>query len=337
MNVAIVILNWNGKEHLKTFLPSVVNHSPDVEIYLADNNSTDDSLSFVKTEFPQIKIIQNQKNHGFAAGYNEALKQIKTDVYVLLNSDVEVTENWLSPVLDQLKNDQIAACQPKIRSYTHKTKFEHAGAAGGFIDKYGYPFCRGRILHINETDDQQYDQSSEVFWATGACLFIKAELFHKAGGFDSDFFAHMEEIDLCWRLKKMGYQIWCEPKSTVYHLGGGTLNYMNPKKTLLNFRNNLFMLHKNYPGKLFPKILIRMILDGIAAMKFLMGFQFRHFTAVLNAHIQYYRSIRTLNQKRKHLKTRSLIQNVSCIYPKSIVFGFYLKGKQTFNKLTPFS
>ncbi|MDF1675256.1 MAG: glycosyltransferase family 2 protein, partial [Vicingaceae bacterium] len=241
-SVAVVILNWNGKHFLEKFLPSLIEHTSFAELIVADNCSTDDSLSFLKENFPQIRIITLAENYGFAKGYNEALKQVNSDVYVLLNSDVEVTENWLQPCLEILKKDNdMAACQPKIKAFHQKTYFEYAGAAGGFIDKYGYPFCRGRIFETLEEDNNQYDEEIEIFWATGACLVIRADIYHELNGLDSFFFAHMEEIDLCWRIQNRGKKIKYVPQSTVFHVGGGTLHKSKPQKTFLNFRNNLIM------------------------------------------------------------------------------------------------
>ena len=333
MKVAVVILNWNGKKHLEQFLPFLMQHSKGAEIILADNHSSDESVRFVSEKYPEISIIRNDKNHGFAGGYNAALKSVQADIFVLLNSDVEVTENWLEPVLDRLKSPNIAACQPKVLSLLDKSRFEHAGAAGGFIDKDGYPFCRGRMFETAELDQGQYDEAVPIFWATGACLFIKSDVFFSAGGFDDRFFAHMEEIDLCWRIKHMGYEIWVEPQSKVYHLGGGTLNYMSPRKTFLNFRNNLFMIHKNHPGPIGLKMLRRLAIDGIAAMKFLFGLQFRHFWQVFKAHIHYYKNISKLNADRKHIKQASKVKHVSGIYSQSIVWSYFIRKIKSFSDL----
>lgn len=331
--IAVVILNWNGKKHLAHFLPSVIKFTPSyVTIFVADNGSTDGSISFVKEKFPQIHIIKNEKNGGFAKGYNDALKQIPADIYILLNSDVEVTENWIIPLIERLNiSDKIAACQPKILSYLDKNKFEHAGAAGGFIDKFGFTFCRGRIFDFVENDNQQYNQSTEIFWATGACLAIKADLYHQSGGFDEDFFAHMEEIDLCWRLKNNGYQIWYEANSTVYHLGGGTLNYNSPQKVYLNFRNNLFLITKNKASKfIFLDIFIRLVLDGIAGIFFLIKGNFKGIIAVLKAHFSFYALLGKMMQKRKQLTQKD---NLYGIYPKSIVWNYFIKKKKKFSEL----
>ena len=261
LKVAIAILNWNGKNWLEKFLPSVISHSENTDIYIIDNASTDDSVAFLKLNFPQVKIIQNTENHGFAGGYNEGLKKIKADIYCLLNSDVEVTENWLNPVVDLFQKDlNISAVQPKILDFNRKNFFEFAGAAGGFIDNLGYPYCRGRIFDEIEEDKGQYDDETEIFWASGCCLFIRSEDFWAENGFDERFFAHQEEIDLCWRLKNSGKKIFYTGKSTVYHVGGGTLNKQSAQKTFLNMRNNLTMLVKNLPvSKVFWIIFSRLI------------------------------------------------------------------------------
>ncbi|HVA99350.1 MAG TPA: glycosyltransferase family 2 protein [Bacteroidia bacterium] len=334
--IAIVILNWNGKKMLETFLPSIVhNNLKDVDIIVADNASTDDSILFVKNIFPQIKIIQNTENGGFAKGYNDALKLVKSDYYILLNSDVEVTPNWIQPFLEILdKHPETVAIQPKILSYINKTEFEYAGGAGGFIDKYGYPFCRGRIFQTIEKDEKQYDNEQEIFWASGACLFIKSLVFHELGGFDEDFFAHMEEIDLCWRIKNAGYKIMYCPTSTVYHLGGGTLHKNNPQKTYLNFRNNLFILFKNHSSRFFyPKIIIRLTLDGIAGIKFLLEGETAHFIAVIKAHFHFYGSLKKLLEKRKITKKNTKKYATSCIYRHSVVYAYYVKKRKKFFQL----
>ncbi|MFN4234677.1 MAG: glycosyltransferase family 2 protein [Bacteroidia bacterium] len=331
--IAVVILNWNGKKHLQEFLPSVVTHTPScIDIVVADNGSTDDSIKFVKENFPSIIITKNPKNGGFAKGYNDALKQINADIYILLNSDVEVSSNWIEPLIERLNsNDLVAACQPKILSYKEKNKFEHAGAAGGFIDKFGFAFCRGRIFDSIEDDNHQYQQSTEIFWATGACMAIKADLFHQVGGFDEEFFAHMEEIDLCWRLKNNGYQIWYEANSTVYHLGGGTLNYDSPQKIFLNFRNNLFLITKNKASNFIAfDIFIRLILDGIAGIFFLVNGNTKGLIAVLKAHFAYYTSLGKMLQKRKQIIQK---ENLSGIYTKSIVWNYFIKKKRKFSEL----
>jgi GT2 family glycosyltransferase len=331
---AVVILNYNGKNFLEKFLPGVILNSGDASIIVADNCSTDDSVPFLKSHFPQVKIIQNSENGGFAKGYNDALKQIEAEYYVLLNSDIEVTENWLNPCIELMdKDNTIAAVQPKILAYHDKTKFEHAGAAGGFLDKDFYPFCQGRIFENIEEDKGQYNTNREIFWATGACMFIRAKLYHEAGGLDDSFFAHMEEIDLCWRLKSKGHKIYYCASSHIYHVGGGTLNYMNPKKTYLNFRNSLYMITKNYQGILFIKIFKRLCLDGIAASLFLFKFQFRHFGAVFKAHMSYYGELSTLLKKRRSLKHAKEQFNAVGLYKRNIVFKKFLGGVKTFGDL----
>ncbi|MDR2206349.1 MAG: glycosyltransferase family 2 protein [Flavobacteriaceae bacterium] len=301
--LSIAILNWNGKSWLNEFLPSVLRFSGNADVYVIDNASTDDSVDFLKQNFPEIKIIQIEKNRGFTGGYNEGLKKIDTEFYCLLNSDVEVTENWTKPVLELFRKDEnIAAIQPKILSFREKEKFEFAGAAGGFIDQFGYPFCRGRIFENIETDRGQYDDETEIFWASGCALFVRAKDFWEQNGFDERFFAHQEEIDLCWRLKNSGKKIFYTYKSVVYHVGGGTLSKQNPQKTYLNFRNNLMMLQKNLP---FPKLLwiifLRLVLDGIAGIYFGIKDGFPHLWAVVRAHFGFYAQIpKTMKLRQKH-------------------------------------
>ena len=315
MDVAIAILNWNGKNWLEKFLPSVISHSENTDIYIIDNASTDDSVAFLKLNFPQVKIIQNTENHGFAGGYNEGLKKIKADIYCLLNSDVEVTENWLNPVVDLFQKDlNISAVQPKILDFNRKNFFEFAGAAGGFIDNLGYPYCRGRIFDEIEEDKGQYDDETEIFWASGCCLFIRSADFWKQNGFDERFFAHQEEIDLCWRLKNDGKKIFYTGKSTIYHVGGGTLNKQSAQKTFLNMRNNLTMLVKNLPvSKVFWIIFFRLILDGAAAFYFAFKNGFPHLWAVLHAHFSFYAQLpktlqlRSKNQIRNYYQSKWLI------------------------------
>jgi GT2 family glycosyltransferase len=334
--VAVVILNWNGKSFLEKFLPSVTNYNSSFsQIIVADNNSTDDSISFLKKHYPQISIIQNKQNGGYAKGYNDALQHVNADYFVLLNSDVEVTPNWLQPVIELMESDKsIAACQPKIKNYNNKNVFEYAGAAGGFIDKFAYPFCAGRILDNIEEDHQQYNQTREIFWATGACLFVRADCFRLVEGFDEDFFAHMEEIDLCWRLKNRGFKIMYQPDSTVYHVGGGTLNKVNPHKTYLNFRNNLLLICKNHPPQFFAyKIFVRLILDGIAGAKFLFGFQPAHCWAVLKAHFSFYKLLPATLSKRKKLKLHIKNYTTTAVYLHSIIVDFYLRGKRNFSDI----
>ena len=336
MKVAVVILNWNGQGYLEKFFPSVITHTAnDAEIFVADNASTDDSISFLHANFPQVKIIKNSENGGFAKGYNQALKNLTNEYFVLLNSDVEVTPNWISLVIEMMDKDKsIAACQPKIKSYQDKNLFEYAGAAGGFIDKYGYPFCRGRIFHSFERDAGQYDNEKEILWASGACLFIRSEVFNIVGGFDEDFFAHMEEIDLCWRIKNMGWKIMFCPQSAVYHVGGGTLPKINPQKTFLNFRNNLYLLLKNHNTQYFwIKLFIRFLWDGIAAVRFIFSLQFNHFMAVLKAHYSFYLNFSKTIKKRKKLKQNIKAYTTTAVYRKSIVVDYFIRGKTKFSEL----
>jgi len=331
--VSVVILNWNGKYFLEKFLPSVYNSTyPNIEFVIGDNASTDDSLAFVKEYYPTIRIISNSENYGFAGGYNKVLEQVDADYYVLLNSDVEVTENWIEPVIEMMERNNYAAAQPKIRAYHKKTHFEHAGAAGGYIDAFGYPFCRGRILHLAEEDLGEYEDEKEIFWATGAALFIKSHVWKEAQGFDSDFFAHMEEIDLCWRLKKMGYKIGYCPTSTVYHVGGGTLNTSNPKKTYLNFRNNLFMLQKNLPlAQAFGVIFVRFWLDLLALLAFLAQRKPKDAWAISRAHQDFFVNFFKNSRKRKKY---SATENKIGRYKKSIIWDFYVNKIQKFTELS---
>ena len=330
--LAVVILNYNGKNHLETFLPSVIEFSNSHQIIVADNCSTDDSISFLKNNFPTVEIIQNLENGGFAKGYNDALKLLKGrfDYYLLLNSDVEVTENWITPLLETLNDENIAGCQPKILSYNDKTKFEHAGAAGGFIDADYFPFCRGRIFEETETDLGQYDFPLEITWTSGAAMLIRSDLFHTVGGFDEHFFAHMEEIDLCLRLAKKGYKFSCNPASSVYHLGGGTLPYNSASKVYLNFRNNLFMLVKNHPGWLFPRLFKRMALDGIAAFKFLADGKLSFFWKVFLSHIQLYIHLPRLLKQRATLK---FDKHDFKFYHGSILWSFFIQKIKRFSTL----
>ncbi|NVK64642.1 MAG: glycosyltransferase family 2 protein [Flavobacteriales bacterium] len=330
---AIVILNWNGKSFLERFLPSVIRTANGAQVIVADNASTDDSVSYLKANFPEIHIIQNSSNGGFAKGYNEALKQVDAEYYVLLNSDIEPEENWLQPLLEVMKDETVAGCQPKVLAYNQKTHFEHAGASGGFMDINYFPFCRGRILTSVEEDQGQYDGQHEIFWATGACLMIRANCFHEVEGFDEDFFAHMEEIDLCWRLKRKNYRFLVEPKSIVYHVGGGTLPYNSPRKTFLNFRNSLFMLTKNHQGVLFPKLVWRMVIDGVAAISFLAKGEFKQFGAVFKAHGAFYRKLGSFLKKRKALKKSSSTFNQAGLFRGNLLWNYYVKGVKKYSNL----
>jgi GT2 family glycosyltransferase len=337
LKVAIVILNWNGSGFLRRFLPSVIRYSSYdwAEILVADNGSTDDSREVVEKEFPSVRYLQLERNFGFAEGYNKALQRIEADYYLLLNSDVEVTENWLKPMLNLMQSDQkIGACQPKILQLDHPEKFEYAGASGGFIDRFGYPFCRGRILNVQENDEGQYDAPIPIFWASGATVLLRASVWKELEGFDTDFYAHMEEIDLCWRMKNIGYKVAVCPQSSVYHLGGGSLSYGNPVKIYLNFRNNLYLLFKNLPkGKLFPVLTARMILDGIAALQFLVTGQFKAFQKVFEAHNSFHRNLFKLISKRKKLLQKSQPVMHPEIYRGSIVLDFFIRKKKKFSEL----
>ena len=329
MKVAVVILNWNGKQLLEQFLPSVVQYSKEATIYVADNASTDDSVAFIKDQFPEVSIVVNPTNTGYAGGYNDALQHIEADVYALVNSDIEVTENWLQPIIKAFQNEPTTAIiQPKILDYKNKDYFEYAGAAGGFIDQYGYPFCRGRIFNTLEKDLGQYDTNQEIFWASGACFFIRSNVYKELKGFDTSFFAHQEEIDLCWRAINKGHTIKYLFESKVFHVGGATLQQGNPKKTELNFRNSLLMLTKNLPEKVFFRVLfIRMVLDGIAGIKFLLEGQPKHLVAVLKAHFSFYQIF------AKNYNKRGTYQESKYYYTKSIVLSYFIKRIHFFNEL----
>ncbi len=332
LKLAIVILNWNGKALLEKFLPSVIEHCPSyARIYIADNGSKDGSAEFLSEHYPELDFLDLKKNHGYTGGYNRSLNLIQAEYYVLLNSDIEVTPRWTDPVIDLMdSNPDIAACQPKILSWHERSMFEYAGASGGFIDKYGYPFCRGRIFENLEEDTGQYNSTEDVFWATGACMFVRGSDFNLAGKLDNDFFAHMEEIDLCWRLKRMGKRVVCQPLSEVYHVGGGTLPKNNPRKTYLNFRNNLLLLAKNLPARQFYLVLLqRLVLDQIAAAKFLLSGQHRDFWAVYRAAFSVFRNLR---KKRKEGKSLPYAP-VSGVYGNSIVIDYFLMGKKRFSLL----
>lgn len=335
--VSVVILNWNGKDFLEKFLPKVIEYSGDHQVVMADNDSTDDSVEYVQNNFPSVEIVINESNGGFAKGYNDALKKVKSKYYVLLNSDIEVTPNWIDPMLNFMEsNNQVAGCQPKILAYHDQKKFEHAGASGGFLDKNYYPFCRGRIFEHTEEDQNQYDSNQRIFWASGAALMIRSELYHEAGGLDEDFFAHMEEIDLCWRIQNMGHEFYCIPSSTVFHVGGGTLNYMNPRKTYLNFRNSLYMIAKNHKGILFFTMFKRLCLDGLAAMKFMFSFQFSHIWALAKAHFHFYGKLGSLLSKRKAFKNKYSLnhrKDLKGVYQKNIILEKFLKGRKKFSNL----
>lgn len=328
MKIAVVILNWNGKKLLEKFLPQVVEHSAQAPIFVVDNASQDDSVPYVREHFPSVQIIENKENLGFAGGYNEGLKHINADVFCLLNSDVWVTPHWLCAPLEIFANQpEIAAIQPKILSLENPEKFEYAGAAGGFLDRYGFPFCRGRIFDTTEYDSGQYDQPTEIFWASGACLFIRSEIFRQLGGFDPDFFAHQEEIDLCWRIHQLGKKIIFTPQSVVYHLGGATLSAASGEKVFLNFRNGLFLLLKNLPkNQLFSTIFCRMVLDGIAAIRFALQGKFSFFWAILRAHFQFYKKLQYFYKKRQNITIKDYF------FRKSVVYLYYIKKKKYFSE-----
>lgn len=331
MKTAIVILNWNGKALLERFIPSVISSSKALAtIFLADNASTDDSVAYCKEYFPEVTIIENTTNGGYARGYNEALRHIEADLFVLLNSDVNTPDGWLEPMLKYFKNNpELGAAQPKILDLKNKEFFEYAGAAGGFVDRLGYPYCRGRIFDTCEIDMGQYDDTIEVQWASGACLFVRANVFKKAGGFDEDYFAHQEEIDLCWRILNLGYKIVASGDSYVYHLGGGTLSSSNPKKTFYNFRNTLFNVVKNVPGTKWVVIVFtRLLLDGIAGIRFILQGRFLHFWAIIQAHFSFYYHIPTLLKKRKYQKIKQSYTSLT-----SIVYAYFIKKKKSFSEL----
>ncbi|MEO6069575.1 MAG: glycosyltransferase family 2 protein [Chitinophagaceae bacterium] len=333
-SVAVVILNWNGKAHLQTFLPSVVASTyPNLKIIIADNASGDDSISFIQNNYKEIDIIPFDKNYGFAQGYNEALKLVESDYYILLNSDVAVTPDWIEPMIQLLEQKvEYVACQPKVLAYKNKKQFEYAGAAGGWLDAFGYPFARGRIFDVCEEDTGQYNDTAEIFWATGASLVIKRFAFHEVGGFDNYFFAHQEEIDLCWRLHLKGYRIFCCPQSVVYHVGGGTLPRGNSKKTFLNFRNNQIMLAKNLPwNEKWWKIPFRIFLDQVSAFKGLLGGEGGYFVSILDAHLAfiYWILFHSKNGSRHQKKLKTL----QGVYPKNIVWQHFAKKKKKFSEI----
>jgi GT2 family glycosyltransferase len=331
LKIAIVILNWNGQKLLEQFLPNIVRYSnPEYcDIYVADNASTDTSIELVKSNFKSVNIKQKTEHGGYAKGYNNALNRINADVFALVNSDVEVTKDWLKPIIRAFEDsEQTAIIQPKILDYKNKEFFEYAGAGGGYIDKYGFPFCRGRIFNSLEKDTKQYNDTKDIFWASGACLFIRKEVFNSIGGFDESYFAHQEEIDLCWRAQNMGYKVKYVGTSNVYHVGGATLQETNPKKTYLNFRNSLYTLTKNLPSNtLFQVLFVRLILDVIAAIRFLFQLKPLFTYMVLKAHLSFY-----INLPR-NLKKRTKNNTKNYYYTKSIVWQHFVKGKKSFKEL----
>ncbi|MES2731601.1 MAG: glycosyltransferase family 2 protein [Bacteroidota bacterium] len=333
--VAIVILNFNGKSLLEKFIPSVIRNSIGYRIFVADNGSTDDSVTFLQNNFHQVTVIRLEKNEGFCKGYNLALQQVDAEYYVLLNSDVEVTPAWVEPLVRLMEaNPRAGAVQPKIKSFYQQSHFEHAGAAGGWLDKWGYPFCRGRLFEVLEPDSGQYNDTEEIFWATGACMLVRAALYHELEGLDNDFFAHMEEIDLCWRLQHAGYQVYYCGESEVFHVGGGTLPKSNPRKTFFNFRNGLILLYKNLPEQgFYQTFFIRLVLDGIAGIKFFLEGNRADFWAVIKAHAAFYRTLSTWKAKRKANLARIKSTEIKGVYEKSVVYEHFVKGKNTFKEL----
>lgn len=335
--IAVVILNWNGSEMLRTFLPSVLQYSQTegVEVVVADNASTDNSLTILAENFPTTRVIRLTENHGFADGYNFALKQFEAEYYVLLNSDVQVTGHWLEPMVQYLDtHPEVAACQPKIRSWKYPDYFEYAGACGGFLDRYGYPFCRGRIMEVLEKDNGQYETVIPVFWATGAAMFIRSADYWEVGGLDGRFFAHMEEIDLCWRLRSRGRGIVCIPQSEVFHVGAATLKKDNPQKTFLNFRNNLVMLYKNLPGKELKQVMfIRGILDYIAAFTFLLKGQVASAKAVYRARCEYKRLKKNFTSDRETNMKKTTLSYIPERIKESILVAYYLKRQKKYSQL----
>ena len=323
---ALVVLNWNGKALLETFLPAMEQFSPQANLYVIDNASTDGSQAMIQESFPAVKLIQHAENYGYAKGYNEGLVGITEPLLILINSDIEVTENWLAPIAALFDSDpELAMVQPKILDYKNKAYFEYAGAAGGYLDKYGFPYCRGRIFNTIEKDEGQYDDIETIFWASGACLFIRNEVFQILHGFDEDFFAHQEEIDLCWRAQNRGYRIKYCGFSTVYHVGGATLNYENPRKTYLNFRNSLMMMYKNLPKRhKFSTIFIRLCLDGLAGVRFMLLFKPKHCWAIIRSHFAFYSRIPKLKNKLEFTNINNYFTE------KSVIFSYFVCRKKNF-------
>lgn len=333
---AIVILNWNGVKMLTRFLPNVLDYSRDeAVVYVADNASTDNSLEVLKRHFPEVRLVLLDENYGFADGYNRALAQIEAEYYVLLNSDVEVSHHWLTPLTEFMDNNPaVAACQPKLLAETDRDAFEYAGACGGFLDRYGYPFCRGRIFDTVEKDNGQYDYEAEILWATGACMMIRSADFRQAGGFDARFFAHSEEIDLCWRLRLMGRKIFCVPDSYVYHIGGGTLPKNNPMKTYLNFRNNLTMLYKNLTdAELRPVMRMRTLLDYVAALQALVSGRTGDFKAIINGRKAFKAWLPEYRAIRAEIQGKRTVADVTGIYKHSVLWQYYAKGHKKYSEL----
>ena len=332
MRIAVVILNWNGRELLEEFLPSVVEHSKGfAKVYVADNNSTYDSISFLKSQYPEVEIIENEVNGGYAKGYNDALKGLDADVYALVNSDIEVTSGWLQPIIQIFQSSEdTAIVQPKLLDYKNKSLFEYAGAAGGLVDLFGYPYCRGRIFMELEKDQGQYDDEANIFWASGACFFIRSKVFHELGGFDEDYFAHQEEIDLCWRVQNEGYEIKFCGKSAVYHVGGATLRESNPRKTFLNFRNSLYTITKNAPKRFAPMVILsRLLLDAVAGLKFALELRPVHTIAIVKAHLSYYWNLRSMLKKRRKISFKQKAY-YHCV---SVVWQHFVMRRKKFTDL----
>ncbi|MBK9730192.1 MAG: glycosyltransferase family 2 protein [Chitinophagaceae bacterium] len=330
---AVVILCWNGRKFLEEFIPSLLQfQSADSDIVVADNASTDDSVSFLLKNYPSVKIIRLEKNYGFAEGYNQAIRKIDSEFIVMVNQDVAVTENWLPPLISIMDSDHhIGAVHPRIHARLQPEHFEYAGAAGGWIDKYGYTFCRGRVFDATEKDHNQYAHTAEVFWASGACMLVRKKVFEQLNGLDGDFFAHMEEIDFCWRLKNAGYKIMYCPDSVIYHLGGGSLPHGNPFKTYLNFRNNLVMIAKNLPEKRKRILLARILMDQLAAIRFLLSFHFSDFLAVQKAHLYFITHLQQIKKK----STASILQfsKMKGVYNGSIVWDYFVRRKKLFSEI----
>ena len=334
--ISVIILNWNGAEMMRRFLPSVVEHSPEAAVIVADNGSTDNSLEMLREEFPSVEVMAFDRNYGFAEGYNKALAQVETPYTLLLNSDVEVTPGWLTPLLEFMEaHPEAAACQPKLRNYNHKEMFEYAGACGGFLDSLGYPYCRGRVMSDVEKDEGQYDGAPvPVFWATGAALLVRTRVYNKVGGLDARFFAHQEEIDLCWRLKSRGYGVWCVPDSVVYHLGGATLDKSNPRKTFLNFRNNLLMLYKNLPdGRRTSVLAARYFLDYLAALQMLLGGRRKEALAVVRARFEYSHIRHEFDNQRRQNMEAATVTRIAEQRPRCLLWAYYVKRKRKYSDL----
>ena len=334
--VSVIILNWNGAEMLRKFLPSVVQYSPEATVIVADNGSTDNSLEVLEKEFPDVEVMAFDSNYGFAEGYNKALAKIETPYTLLLNSDVEVTPGWLTPLMDFMESHpEAAACQPKLLNYNHKEMFEYAGACGGFMDSLGYPYCRGRVMSVVEKDEGQYDGAPlSVFWATGAALLVRTRIYNMVGGLDARFFAHQEEIDLCWRLKSRGWGVWCVTDSVVYHLGGATLDKSNPRKTFLNFRNNLLMLYKNLPAERRTGVLaIRYFLDYLAALQMLLSGKRKDALAVVRARFEYSHIKHEFDNQRQQNLEATTVGKIPEQRPRSLLWSYYIRRRRRYSEL----